>query len=61
MMIMLRKEGNSLAKDDMTKVSFRISIEEKEWLMKFAEENDLTISQIIRRAVKQFLENSKED
>ena len=45
----------------MTKISFRISIDEKEMLMKFAENNDLTISQIIRRAVKQFLENAEKE
>lgn len=48
-----------LAKSDMTKVSFRINTEEKEALMKYAEENDLTISQIIRRAVKLFLEKNE--
>ena len=50
-----------MAKDDMTKISFRISIDEKEALMEFAENNDLTISQIIRRAVKQFLEKVEEE
>lgn len=50
-----------MAKDDMTKISFRISIDEKEELLKFAEINDLTISQIIRRAVKQFLEKVDEE
>ena len=45
----------------MTKISFRISIDEKEELLKFAEINDLTISQIIRRAVKQFLEKAEEE
>lgn len=45
----------------MTKISFRISIDEKEALMEFAENNDLTISQIIRRAVKQFLEKVDEE
>lgn len=44
-------------REDMTKVSFRLSLEEKEKLMQFAEENDLTISQVIRRSVKKFLEN----
>lgn len=48
-------------RDDMTKVSFRISIEEKNILMKYAEENDLTISQVIRRSVKKFLENQNHD
>lgn len=46
-------------REDMTKVSFRISIDEKNELMKFAEDNDLTISQIIRRSVKMFLEDQK--
>ena len=45
----------------MTKISFRISIDEKEELLKFAEINDLTISQISRRAVKQFLEKIDEE
>lgn len=48
-------------RDDMTKVSFRISVDEKNELMKFAEENDLTISQIIRRSVKMFLDSQKAD
>ena len=45
----------------MTKISFRINTEEKEALMNFAEENDLTVSQIIRRAVKLFLEQSENE
>lgn len=48
-------------REDMTKVSFRISVDEKNELMKFAEENDLTISQIIRRSVKMFLDSQKAD
>ncbi len=48
-------------REDMTKVSFRISVDEKNELMKFAEENDLTISQIIRRSVKMFLDSQKTD
>ena len=46
-------------RDDMTKVSFRVSIDEKNKLTKFAEENDLTISQIIRRSVKMFLDSQE--
>lgn len=46
-------------REDMTKVSFRISIDEKNELMQFAEDNDLTISQIIRRSVKMFLESQE--
>ena len=46
-------------RDDMTKVSFRVSTDEKNKLTKFAEENDLTISQIIRRSVKMFLDSQE--
>ena len=34
-------------------------IDEKNKLTKFAEENDLTISQIIRRSVKMFLDSQE--
>lgn len=57
----IERRSFALAKDDMTKISFRINTEEKEALMKFAKENDLTVSQIIRRAVKLFLEQSKNE
>lgn len=43
----------------MTKISFRISNEEKEQLIEFAAENDLTISQVIRRAVKLYLKQNE--
>ena len=43
-------------RDDMTKVSFRVSIDEKNKLTKFSENNDLTISQINLRSVKMFLD-----
>lgn len=40
---------------DVTKVSFRVSIDEKNELARFAESQDLTVSQVVRRAVKRFL------
>ena len=39
----------------------RIGLEEKEIIAKYAEENDLSMSQVIRRAIKQFLKDIKED
>lgn len=39
------------------KITVNFSEEEKEKLKKYAEENDLTVSQVIRRACKEFLEN----
>lgn len=39
----------------MPTISIRIEEIEKEALQKFAKENDLTISQVVRRAIKDFL------
>lgn len=41
--------------NEMSKISFRISAEEKAALAEFAAKNDLSISQVIRRAIKEFL------
>ena len=41
--------------EEMTKTSFRLSVAEKEALDKHATENDLSVSQIIRRAIRQYL------
>ena len=38
----------------MTTISIRIDETEKEALQKFAKEHDLTVSQVIRRAIKDF-------
>ena len=40
----------------MKTISIRLEDEEKEKLAQFAEEQDLTISQVVRRAIKQFME-----
>lgn len=40
----------------MTTISIRIEETEKEALQKYAKENDLTVSQAVRRAIKQLLE-----
>jgi predicted transcriptional regulator len=42
--------------EQMTKTSFRLSVAEKETLDKYALENDLRVSQVIRRAIRQYLE-----
>lgn len=41
---------------DNTNITVRLSVEEKETLLKYAEEQDLTMSQVVRRALKEFLE-----
>ena len=40
----------------MTKITIRIDEIEKELLQEYAEECDMTISQIIRRLIKEFLD-----
>lgn len=46
---------------DTCSVSVRLDTETKEEMLRLAEEQDLTISQIIRRAIKQYLKENKED
>lgn len=40
-----------------TTISIRLSEEEKQKLIKFAKDNDLTMSQIIRKLIKENLKN----
>lgn len=40
----------------MKNITFRISDEEREKLEAFARDNDLSLSQVIRKAIKEFLE-----
>lgn len=42
----------------MTSITVRISEEEKEKLQKIAKEIDMSVSQIVRRAIKEYLENN---
>ena len=44
---------------DSTNITVRLSAEEKEALAKYAEEQDLTMSQVVRRALKEFLEKKE--
>jgi len=46
---------------DTCSVSVRLDTETKEEMLKLAEDQDLTISQIIRRAIKQYLKENGED
>lgn len=39
----------------MTTISIRIDETEKEALQEYAKEHDLTVSQVVRRAIKDFL------
>ncbi len=44
----------------MERITIRIDEIERELLMEYAEDNDTTISQIIRRLIKQFLDEQFE-
>lgn len=44
----------------MAMLSIRIEDNDKEALQKYANENDLSVSQVIRKAIKQFLNKEKE-
>ena len=39
----------------MATISIRIEEEEKEALQKYANDNDLSMSQVVRKAIKEFL------
>jgi predicted transcriptional regulator len=42
-------------------ISIRIEETEKEALQEFAKENDLSVSQVVRRAIKEFIANQTEN
>ena len=44
----------------MAMLSIRIEDNDKEALQKYANENDLSVSQVIRKAIKDFLNKEKE-
>ena len=44
--------------DEMGKMSIRIDLEDKEALAKYAKKNDLTMSQLHRRMIKEFLRDN---
>lgn len=43
----------------MTILSIRIEEEDKEKLQKYAKDNDLSMSQVIRKAIKEFLKEKR--
>lgn len=45
----------------MTTISIRIDDNDKETLQNYANENDLSVSQIIRKAIREFLNKEKEE
>lgn len=45
----------------MAKISLRIDEEDKKVLEKIAEEQDLSISQLVRRAIKEYIKKIKEN
>ena len=44
----------------MAMLSIRIEDNDKEALQKYANENDLSVSQVIRKAIKEFLSKERE-
>ena len=55
------KKGKKEKLMDTCSVSVRLDTETKEEMLRLAEEQDLTVSQIMRRAIKQYLKENKED
>ena len=47
-----------MAKENYSTVSVRLTTEEKDSLIAYCENNDLTMSQVIRKAIKEYLENN---
>ena len=47
-----------MSKEEVTRISFRLSVEEKDRLMEYCETNDLNMSQVIRKAIKELLVQS---
>lgn len=48
-----------MAKETACPISVRVTKEEKEALIKYAEKHDLTMSQVIRKALKEFLQDEE--
>lgn len=44
-----------------TTITFRLSDEEKVELENYADENDLSVSQVIRKAIKEFMDRQDKD
>ena len=58
----ISERSNYMAKaGKLFQVAARITEEEKDILIQYCEDNDLTMSQVIRKAIKEYLENHKED
>ena len=49
-----------MAANKTFQVAARVTEEEKDELLKFCEENDFPMSQVIRKAIKEFLERQKQ-
>lgn len=45
---------------DTCSVSIRLDVETKEAILKYAKEQDLTLSQVIRRAIKEYMKENDE-
>ena len=51
----------NMAKENISTVSVRLTIEEKTELIQYCEDNDLTMSQVIRKAIKEYLSGQDMD
>ena len=48
-----------VVKNNMTTISVRIEDSEKEFLQKYAKENDLSLSWVVRKSIKEFIEKNR--
>ena len=50
-----------MANNKLLQVAARITEEEKQRLVEYCEKNELNMSQVIRKAIKDYLEQQKKD
>ena len=55
------ERSKNMADNKLLQVAARITEEEKIKLIKYCQDNELNMSQVIRKAIKNYLENYKED
>lgn len=51
----------TVAANKTFQIAARVTEEEKDNLIEYCEKNELNMAQVIRKAVKEYLENHKED
>lgn len=48
-----------MASENYSTISVRISAEEKEALVQYCKDNDLSMSQVLRKAIKDIIQNNQ--